>query len=379
MRASTRLVAAAVALGSGLAAAQTCPTRESWPTADWPKAPVDATARAAAIKALEDYAFTLEGKDEERLGYRTNALVIVKGGKIIYERYARGFDETKRHLSWSVAKSITSTLIGIGVREGLLSLDDSICKHLKEYEGQGVCDITVKQAITFSTGLDWQEEYENQTYQVSSVIAMLYGVGRRDQLRHILTHRFAATAGGAWRYSTGDSQLAAAVAKRALAVRHGDDAFWKLLFEPIGMKRVVFEEDLKGTPQGGSMVYATPRDFAKFGWLFLNDGCWNGQRLLPEGWVQAATTPSEAFVSLAPEKEKTPSGYSWWLNRATPSQMKPKPWEDAPDDTFAALGHWGQRIIVVPSEDVVIVRTGDDRKGSIPVNELTKLSLEVAR
>lgn len=379
MTPAARTLAAAVALASALAAAQTCPTRASWPTTQWPRAPVDATAKAAAIKALEDYAFTLEGKDEERLGYRTNAFVIVKGGAIIYERYARGFDETKRHLSWSVAKSVSSALVGVAVREGLLSLDDSICQHLPEYEGKGVCDITVRHAITFATGLDWQEEYENQTYQVSSVIAMLFGVGRGDQLKHILTHRAAATPGTAWRYSTGDSQLTAALAKRALASRHGPDAFWKLLFEPIGMQRVAFEEDVKGTPLGGSMVYATPRDFAKFGWLFLNDGCWDGARVLPAGWVQASTTPSEFFVSHAPEKEKTPSGYSWWLNRPTPSQNKPKPWADLPEDAYSAQGHWGQRIVVVPSEDVVIVRTGDDRKGSMPVNELAKLALEVAR
>ena len=85
------------------------------------------------------------------------------------------------------------------------------------------------------------------------------------------------------------------------------------------------------------------------------------------------------FVEFASVSEKTPSGYSWWLNKPHPKQMKPKPWADAPDDTFVALGHWGQRIIVVPSEDLVIARTGDDREGGIDVNELTKLCLAVTR
>lgn len=370
------LTLALVTLAS-VASAQTCPTRTSWPTAEWPKQLV--TGKDAQVKALEDFAFTLEGADQERKGYRTNGLVIIKNGTIVYERYARGFDETKRHLSWSVAKSVSSALVGIGVRDGLISLSDSICVHLPEYSGTPQCAITVKDAITFGTALDWQEEYEDQSYQVSSVIAMLFGSGHRDQLSHIINHKLVGEPGKVWSYSTGDAELASAIAKRALARKYGNDAFWKVLFDPIGMPRTAFEEDVKGTPLGGSMVYATTRDFAKFGFLFLNDGCWNGTRIVPEGWVKASTTPSDVFVNSAPEGEKTPSGYAWWLNRALPSRNLPLPWPDVPDDTFAALGHWGQRIIVVPSEDVVIARVGDDRKGSIDVNTLTRFALEVTR
>jgi CubicO group peptidase (beta-lactamase class C family) len=95
--------------------------------------------------------------------------------------------------------------------------------------------------------------------------------------------------------------------------------------------------------------------------------------------VKASTTTSDVFTASAPDSESTPSGYSWWLNQASPARNKPKPWADVPDDTYAALGHWGQRIIVVPSEDLVVVRVGDDRVESIDVNELLKLSLAVAR
>ena len=362
-----------------VALAQNCPTRASWPTSDWPKATVDATAKAAELKALEDFAFTLVGKDSERKGFRTEGMVIIKNGTIVYERYARGFDETKLHISWSVAKSFSSALVGVAVKQGALQLDDSICRYLPEYEGTPQCAITVKDAITFGTALGWQEEYENQSYQVSSVISMLFGSGHRDQLRHILTHKLVAEPGKRWSYSTGDAELASAVAKRALAKSHGQDAFWTLMLDKIGMQNATFEEDAKGTPLGGSMVFATVRDFAKFGFFFLNDGCWNGERLLPEGWVKASTTTSDVFTASAPDSESTPSGYSWWLNQASPARNKPKPWADVPDDTYAALGHWGQRIIVVPSEDLVVVRVGDDRDGSIDVNELLKLSLAVAR
>lgn len=375
----TKLGLLAVTCASTLALAQNCPTRDSWPTGDWPQNPVDATAKATQIKALEDYAFTLTGKDSERLGLRTESLLLIKNGTIVYERYARGFDETKRHLSWSVAKSFSSALVGIAVKEGSLGLADSICTHLPEYEGTPQCAITVKDAITFGTGLGWQEEYEHGDYQVSSVISMLFGSGHQDQLKHILTHKLVAEPGKRWNYSTGDAALASALAKRALSKQHGQDAFWKVLLDPIGMNRAVFEEDVKGSPLGGSHVFATPRDFAKFGYLYLNDGCWNGQRILPEGWVASSTAPSDVFVGYAAETEKEPSGYMWWLNRAVPEKNNPLPWADVPGDAYAAIGHWGQFIIVVPSEDIVVVRTGDDREDGVDVNELAKLSLAVAR
>jgi len=380
MRALTRWIGVALLVALPAAAQSTCPTRPSWPTDDWPVQLADPVAKADEIKALEDFAFTLQEPDSARKGYRTDGLIIIKGGNIVYERYGRGFTETNRHLSWSVAKSFSSALVGVAVKQGALKLDDSICNYLRGYEGQAVCGITVKQVISFASGLAWQEEYEDKGYQVSSVIAMFFGVGHRDQLKHILTHARAAAPGEAWLYSTGDAELAATVAKYALERKLGKKRqAWPLLFEKIGMKRVVLEEDALGSSLGGSHLYATPRDFAKFGWLFMNDGCWDGERILPEGWVTDSTTPSEYFVKYAPETEKESSGYAWWLNRAIPERNMPSPWPDAPEDSYAAQGHWGQRIIVIPSEDVVIVRTGDDREGSIPVNELIKYSLPVAR
>lgn len=374
---------------AGVAAAQVCPTRPSWPTDGWPEAPIDTTAKAAELRALDEAIFTIVGAPSDRLGFRTNGLVVVKNGAVVFEKYARGWDVSKRHLSWSVAKSVSSTLIAVAERQGLLSIDDSVCKHLPEYEkNEALCAVTVKHFLSFGSGLQWQEEYEDQGYQVSSVISMLFGNGHRDQVRHVVTHRKLHEPGAQFNYSTGDAHVVGTIAKRALTAKHGPDAFWSQLFEPIGMKNVVFEEDASGNALGGSFVYSTPRDFAKLGYLMLNDGCWSGQRLLPEGWVTQATTPSEAFRSnrgdcsgtkaAANEYQlpcnETPNGFMWWLNKA-PADGVEKPWKDAPDDTYAALGHWGQRIIVIPSRDLIIVRTGDDREGSIPVNTLVKFVL----
>lgn len=381
MRATTMLCGVAVLLGSAAVSAGPCPTRASWPTNAWPDATAATTAaKGPQIKALEDALFTLTGTDGQRKGIRTDGLVIIKSGELIYEKYARGFTASNRHLSWSVAKSYTSVLTGVAVQQGALKLDDSICKYLKEYEGQSVCEIQVKHPLTFGSGLGWQEGYENEPYQLSSVISMFFGEGHTDQLKHILGHRRAYAPNEKWWYSTGDSQLLATVVKRALdAAGHGKDAFWTLLFNRIGSGGLVLEEDAKGTVLGGSHLFATPRDFARLGYLMLNDGCWNGERLLPEGWVTASTTPSEVYLKSADKAETLPSGYSWWLNRPVPAREQPKSWADAPDDAYAALGHWGQRIIVVPSLDLVIVRTGDDREGSVDPNLILKHALEVAR
>ena len=350
----------------------------SFPDYSWPsKLKETSAAKKAQIAALEEYAFTLTGEDDERKGIRTDGLVIIKGGELIYERYARGWDETKPHLSWSVAKSFSSALTGVAVHQGLLKLDASICRVLKDQSDE-VCRVTVKNLLEFASGLDWQEEYEDQTYQVSSVIAMLFGEGHRDMLSFITGHRFYAEPGKSWRYSTAESTVLAAVAKGALVPRFGKEWAWAALFDVLGMRGVALEEDAKGTPMGGSHLFATPKDYARFGYLYLRDGCWDGVRVLPEGWVKSSTEPSVAFATSAGEGEKTPNGWMWWLNKAS-GPAKEKPWKDAPDDAYSAIGHWGQYVVVVPSADVVIVRTGDDRSGGISLTKLIPLALEVAK
>ncbi len=385
----TKLLTALTLGASFTALAAPCPTRASWPTTDWPTAGV--TNKAAEVKALEDYAFRTIGTERQRFGIRTDGMVIVKGGNIIFEKYARGWSAKNRHLSWSVAKSISSALIGVAVQKGALSLDDSICKYLTGYEGKPICSTKVKNFITFSPGLQWQENYEDQGYQGSSVISMLLGVGHRDQLGFVLSQSQQAAPGTQFNYSTGFAHVAGALAKAALKPGYGNDAFWDLLFTKIGMTHTTFEEDPKGNPLGGSYVYAPVREFAKFGYLFLNDGCWAGERLLPENWVAQSTTPNDTFRA-APQGA-VPSGYMWWLNQPAKADAA-KPYKDLPADTYIAIGHWGQYVVVIPSLDLVITRVGDDRvdcpasavdgkvdgiECDLSLNKLTALAIEVAK
>lgn len=126
-------------------------------------------------------------------------------------------------------------------------------------------------------------------------------------------------------------------------------------------------------------MYATVRDFARFGWLHLQDGCWNGERLLPEGWVTAATSVTDAYRSVNVDGEDDVQGRQWWLNVEVPEVNVVQPWPKLPGDTYAALGHWGQSIYVIPSENVVVVRVADDRDGTFDREEFVRLALEVGK
>lgn len=358
-----------------------CPPRSTWPMPDWDAPRVDPTpAQAKAVKALEQYMFTLHGKDADREGVRTDSVLIVKGGRLVYERYARGYDATKRHLAWSVSKSFTNAVAGRAIALGALGLDDSICKYLPDTRPDN-CVITVRHLLDFSSGLDWAEIYEHKSNQQSSALAMLYGEGHANMASFVANHVRRDSPGATFEYSTGESTLLMAVVQAALTPKLGRDFVWPALFDPIGIQSAVWERDPAGTLVGGAWLWATPRDFARLGYLFLNDGCWQGQRLLPEGWVRDDTAVSEAYRRKVVEREWGDiQGREWWLNKPVLEAFQPAPWPHVPQDAYAAEGHWNQIVLVVPSLDLVVVRTGDDRdESALSYDRFFSLAMEVAR
>lgn len=358
-----------------------CPANVSYPGEEWGDLTAETKAsRANEIAELEKYLFTLQGEDSERKGVRTDGVLIVRGGSVVYEKYARGWDAKKRHLAWSVTKSLTDVLTGVAVKRGLLKVSDSICDHLAGLPAES-CDITVQNLLQMASGQDWKEVYENESNQQSSVLAMLYGQGHADMGTFVGSHVRAHVPGTTWLYSTGDASLLARVVGNELAPREGDRWPWKVLFDPIGAKRVAFERDPKGGYTGGSYAYLTARDAARIGWLYRNDGCWNGQRLVPEGWVKESTSPNSAYLNarIAADSDDV-YGRQWWLNAPVPHTQDKVPFPSAPADAFAARGHWGQSISVIPSLDLVIVRFGDDREtGITKFDELLRLGIAVGR
>lgn len=359
-----------------------CPAGVALPAGDWPVRSDLAATRAKEIAALEQYAFTLTGKDEERKGIRTDAVLIVQGGRVVYERYARGFDPSKRHLTWSISKSVLDVVTGAAVGRGLIAEGDSICKHLPAARVRPTsCPVTVGDLLAFGSGLAWKEVYENESNQASSVLAMLYGEGHADMAAFVAGHEVRDPPGASWRYSSGDTTLLAGVLDGALRPTLGEAFAWKLVFEPLGVRSAAWERDVRGTLVGSSYLYATARDLARVGWLYLHDGCHAGTRLVPAGWVARSTSVPPAFLGRAlRDGAKEVPGRQWWVNRAVPERDVPAPWPSAPADAFAALGHWGQSMTVIPSLDLLIVRFGDDREtGALDLDRFLALAIAVGR
>ncbi len=357
------------------------PDHGGFPASDWPNVVAEVrSARGPEIAALERYAFTLAEPDSARRGIRTDGLVIVHRGQVTYERYGRGFGPGTRHLAWSVTKSVTSALAGAVALEGAVAPGDSICVHVSNAPRRH-CGITVQHLLEYASGLDWTESYEHRAHQASSVLAMLYGVGRRDMAAFALGHDARAAPGAQWAYSSGDAAILSAVLGAASASRFGDDWPWRLLFDRIGMTSAAFERDPAGTYVGSSHLYATPRDLARVGWLYLSDGCWAGARILPEGWIASSTAVSAPLRRGSPfRKPPDVTGWGWWLNRAVPELGVGAPWPDVPEDAFYAQGHWGQLLVVIPSLEMVIVRAGDDREEDALVQaHLVRLAIAAGR
>ncbi len=378
---SSWLVAFACTALSTPAHAQSCPPGVSYPQAQWPEQIAQtAAAQRAAISALESFAFTITGEDTQRLGARTDSVIIVQRGVIIYERYGRSWTAEQPHFTWSVTKSLTNVLTGIAVSKNYLTIEDSMCRWMPMLRPE-LCAVKVRNTMEFSTGIDWAETYESGTNQDSSVLAMLYGEGYRDAAGFVGSHPPRAVPGATYMYSSGDTNLLSRAMDRAYS-SHGEDADypWRYLFDPLGMSSSVLERDATGTPIGSSYWYAIPRDMARFGYFLLRDGCWNSQRILPPNWIadSTAVNPAIRLVRLDADADDV-QGRQFWLNKTIPELGVTIPWPGVPADAYAARGHWGQSITVVPSREVVIVRTADDRDGTFDYPRLITLALAVAQ
>ena len=338
-------------------------TAEPWPGEQWA---VDPATQTAALADLERYAFAPRDEATHK-GIRTDALLVIRDGEIIYERYASPTTATTPHLTWSISKSVLAAVLGVAYGEGRFTLDDPVAKFYPPFSAHP--GITMQDLLHWASGLDWQEDYEYAPLN-SSVVAMLYTRGRGDMARFTAEHGVASAPGTSYRYSSGDSTVLAA----ALRGMVGDQAYadypWTALFDQLGINSATWETDSTGTFVGSSYAYMTARDLARIGLLMQRGGRWQGRQLLPQAWVDFNLTPV-AQGSPLPANE-VPGGH-WWLNSA--GVGRPGPWPDAPPDAFAALGHWGQAMYVLPTQKLVIVRYADDRDGAYDHNQLLKLAL----
>ena len=274
----------------------------------------------------------------------TRAIVVVHNGRIVAERYGEGIDANTPLLSHSIAKSVTNALVGVLVREGKLQPDRPLTGAAWEDQP------TIDQMLRMTSGLPLDEG-------IGPGLAQQMWFVERDGDAFARATQLAAKPGTAWAYGNlGYTVLSRAVRDAVGGKPQSVAAFARQeLFEPLGMRRALMEFDAAGTPMGGNAFYATARDWARFGLLYLNDGVVNGRRILPEGWVAYST------------RQTLDAGYGagFWLN-VTDAPMKVWPgarWgmPGAPKDAFFARGYLGQYIVVVPSENLVVVRMGVTR------------------
>ncbi|MVV50985.1 class C beta-lactamase-related serine hydrolase [Pseudomonas sp. PB120] len=336
---------------------------ENWPAEQWSTGP---TITGPALEALEAYAFPPRN-DTTRQGIRTDALLVIRDGQLIFERYAGPTRADTPHLTWSISKSLMATVLGVAYGEGLFKLRDPVRKFYPPLEKHPA--LTLADLLHWASGLDWQEDYEYAPLK-SSVVAMLYTRGHHDMAAFTADHAEYAAPGQAFRYSSGDSNLLSAALKNIVGPARYPDYPWTALFDPLGIRHATWETDTTGTFVASSYAYLTARDLARVGLLMARDGRWGDRQLLPKDWVAFNREP---FAHYQAHQDDAVPGGQWWLNRAVDGATQP--WPDAPADTFAALGHWGQAMYVIPSENLVIVRYGDDRDDSYQHNELLKRAL----
>lgn len=324
----------------------TQPDGVAWPTKGWPMGTVPDSADKAKLTALLDHAFADVAPDDLD---ETHALVVVQGGKLITERYWTGFGPEVTCPSWSKAKSITQALVGLLVKDGRLDIYEpaKVLEWLND-EGDSRADITLDQLLRMSSGLAFREDYVDG--QASDVIEMLFGKGKDDTAYFAASFPLQYAPGAFWSYSSGTTNIIARCAADA-AMAHGADFerfMRERLLDVIGMTSAQPKFDKAGTFIGSSFCYARPRDFAKFGLLYLRDGVWEDTRILPEGWVDYARTPTWQQE----EAQDTPYGAHWWLGMGG-------------EGSFSANGYDGQFTVCIPDLDMVIVRHGktDASKG----------------
>ncbi len=290
----------------------------------------------------------------EKPANKTRAVVVLKDGQLIGEQYATGFDKDTPILGWSMTKSITSALVGILVKEGKIKINEPV--DIPEWKEDERSAITMNNLLQMSSGLKWGEVYTT----ISDVTKMLGLEG--DMYQQAISVPLEVAPDTKFYYSSGTTNIVAGLLKKQFDRVEDYWAFAHMaLLDKIGMHSAVMEPDASGTFVGSSYCFATPRDWAKFGQLYLNDGVWQGERILPEGWVDYSRTPANA-------SEK---GYGafFWLN--ADGQLA-----DVPKDMYACNGFQGQRVFILPSQNLVVVRMGLSDVGAFDFNEFLKEIIE---
>ncbi len=320
------------------------PAQIPWPNGDLiQNTGAHSNVDMGALQEASDWAFDRDTPEQVTL-----SLIVVHDGEIILERYAPGFDMSTRTRTWSTAKSIASTLIGMLVDDGRMSLDQPLgfgwYPENRSPETDPRNDITLRHVLNMSSGL---ETIDNGGLEYATGSGLSYWAGA-SSVTGARSRALIREPGSYWDYENYDTLLGVYAMKQALG---GEKAYAefprKALLDKIGMRNTLVSTDRFGDFILSSQVYTNARDLARFGLLYLQGGMWDGERLLSEEWIEFSSTPAPATVGRGGHY-----GGQWWL--------VPEGRSDVPSDAYSTNGNRGQYTVVIPSHNVVIVRRGLD-------------------
>ncbi|MEQ1498437.1 MAG: serine hydrolase [Novosphingobium sp.] len=314
--------------------------------------------REALARAVDDL-FSREDTAE------TRAVLVLKGGRIVAQRYGPGYHENTRFVSWSMAKTVTAVMIGMLVADGRLRLDEGVPIPAWQRPGDPRGSITLRHLLQMRSGLK-HEEVSDPPYEADTV-RMLFLDGRGNMATYAEAQPLEDEPGTSWEYSSATTVILADLAARSLTTsqdpaeraRVVGDYLRTRIFEPLGMKSMVPEYDAAGTLIGGSLIHGTARDWARFGEFLRSRGAAQGAQLVPSNWIDFMIAPSPANRGY---------GAQTWLNKPRPGQAAM--WAPLSANAFSMNGHLGQFVVVDPGRGVTVVRLGrTDDANLLPVRE----------
>lgn len=282
--------------------------------------------------------------------FNTNGMLIIKNGYIVFEAYFNGHSETSKHPSYSIAKSFTSAAIGIAIEKGFINtVDDKIADYFEQLQSADTQaekkEVSVKHLLTMSAGFEWNEDDYYSTDSQNDIFRMVRE--SYNYVDYVLNKPIVRVPGSSAYYSSGESMLLSGVLQSATGTILLNFSR-EHIFTPLGIDDIDWDSDPARHTVGGWGINTSLRNYAKFGYLYLNMGKWDQSQIVPETWVKESTDPSVSNISNY--------GYQWWIGSGFASFNE----YNIPQDCFLGIGIYRQYLIIIPSENLVIVRTGND-------------------
>jgi CubicO group peptidase (beta-lactamase class C family) len=324
----------------------------AWPTGN--KGSDSSLTKFEKLTSVVDAAFAEPDKENP---VNTRAVIVVHNGELVAEKYAPTFSQNTKLIGWSMTKTITNAMVGVLVKQGKLKVEEPAL--VSEWATDERSKITLNNLMQASSGLAWEEVYGGP----STATNMLFK--KKDAGGYAAQSKIKDQPTTKWYYSSGTTNIISRIVRQTIGNEDYYEFAYREIFNQIGSYSMVIEPDASGTFIGSSFSYATARDWARFGLLYLNDGVWNNKRIFPEGWIKYSTSPADA----APQGEY---GAQIWLNAGNKNNPSDKRFPDVPKDMYLMDGFEGQSVIMIPSRQVVIVRLGLSQKREFDVNAFVR-------